>query len=39
MKRKLLFLAIVGAVGFGTVGVIVCQIYFFAAVIPHGGIF
>jgi hypothetical protein len=39
MKRKLLFLGIVAAVGFGTVGLLVFQGFFLASVIPHGGIF
>ena len=39
MSRKLLFFALVAALGFGIVGVVVFQGFFFAAVIPHGGIF
>ncbi len=39
MRRKLLFLAIVAALGFGTVGVIVFQGFFLASVIPHGGLY
>jgi hypothetical protein len=39
MKRKLLFLAIVAALSFGTVGIVVFQVLFMAAVIPHGGLY
>lgn len=39
MKRKLLFYALVAAVGFGVTGVVVFQVAFLAAVIPHGGLF
>jgi len=38
MKRKLLFLFLVAAIGFGLVGVLVFQGFFIASVIPHGGI-
>ncbi len=39
MKRKLLFYALVAALGFGVTGVLVFQVAFLASVIPHGGIF